>query len=178
MPTGHAPSRSHRAPFDAVVKMLAEGFVTSRGRGRAYLTMIASTITSGAPWRQTRGYHHPAFPIRPTYVVIAEPDGMVVDLVDEDFAVEASRGHHAAGQYVLANQRVETGKMRVEDAQGAPPPFRLAWEARPELADLSAEVAALGAESRPARGHHGDRPGAFHTTGWYSTRDADWISVG
>ena len=46
-----------RASFDAVVKMLAEGFVTSRGRGRAISTMIASTITSGAPWRQTRGHH-------------------------------------------------------------------------------------------------------------------------
>jgi ATP-dependent Lhr-like helicase len=139
-----------RETFDAVLTMLAEGFVTSRGRGRAYLhrdrinhhirgrrgARLAS-ITSGG-----------AIPDTANYVVIAEPDGTVVGSVDEDFAVES-----LAGDIILLGNTswrirgVETGKMRVEDAQGAPPtiPF---WrgEGPSRTADLSAEVARLRAE--------------------------------
>lgn len=62
--------------------------------------------------------------------MIAEPDGTVVGSVDEDFAVES-----LAGDIILLGNTswrikgVGTGKMRVEDAQGAPPtiPF---WRGR------------------------------------------------
>ena len=72
----------------------------------------------------------------------------MVGSVDEDFAVES-----LAGDIILLGNTswrikgVETGKMRVEDAQGAPPtiPF---WrgEAPARTADLSAEVARLRAD--------------------------------
>ena len=139
-----------RSTFDAVVTMLADGYVTSRGRGRAYLHhdrinhhirgrrgARLAAITSGGAISDTANY-----------AVIAEPDGTVVGSVDEDFAVES-----LAGDIILLGNTswrikgVGTGKMRVEDAQGAPPtiPF---WrgEAPARTAELSAEVARLKAD--------------------------------
>ncbi len=136
-----------RASFDAVVTMLAEGFVTSRGRGRAYLhhDRINHQIRGRRGARLAAMTSGGAIPDTANYAVIAEPDGTVVGSVDEDFAVES-----LAGDIILLGNTswrikgVETGKMRVEDAQGAPPtiPF---WrgEAPARTADLSAEVAAL-----------------------------------
>src|SRR5204862_1093621 len=84
-----------------------------------------------------------AIPDTANYAVIAEPEGTVVGSVDEDFAVES-----LAGDIILLGNAswrirgVETGKVRVEDAHGAPPtiPF---WngEAPSRTIELSAEVA-------------------------------------
>ena len=73
------------------------------------------------------------------------PKGTVVGTVDEDFAVES-----LAGDIILLGtsswriRGIETGRMRVEDAHGAPPtiPF---WrgEAPSRTEELSAEVALL-----------------------------------
>jgi ATP-dependent Lhr-like helicase len=139
-----------RSDFDDVLEMLAEGIATSRGRGRAYVQYDRvnrrvrgrrgarlAAITSGG-----------AIPETANYTVIAEPDGTVVGSVDEDFAVES-----LAGDIILLGNTswrirgVESGKMRVENAHGAPPsiPF---WrgEAPSRTADLSAEVAGLRKE--------------------------------
>ena len=139
-----------RETFDAVLKMLAEGYVTSRGRGRAYLhhDRINRHIRGRRGARLAAITSGGAIPDTANYVVIAEPDGTVVGSVDEDFAVES-----LAGDIILLGNTswrirgVETGKMRVEDAQGAPPsiPF---WrgEGPSRTADLSAEVARLKAD--------------------------------
>ncbi|MDR4479380.1 MAG: DEAD/DEAH box helicase [Nitrospira sp.] len=139
-----------RPTFDAVVTMLADGFVTSRGRGRAYLhhDRINHHIRGRRGARLAAITSGGAIPDTANYVVIAEPDGTVVGSVDEDFAVES-----LAGDIILLGNTswrikgVETGKMRVEDAQGAPPtiPF---WrgEAPARTAELSAEVARLKAD--------------------------------
>ena len=139
-----------RETFDAVLTMLAEGFVTSRGRGRAYLhrDRINHHIRGRRGARLAGITSGGAIPDTANYVVIAEPDGTVVGSVDEDFAVES-----LAGDIILLGNTswrirgVETGKMRVEDAQGAPPtiPF---WrgEGPSRTADLSAEVARLKAD--------------------------------
>jgi ATP-dependent Lhr-like helicase len=139
-----------RSDFDDVLEMLAAGIATSRGRGRAYVQYDRvnrrvrgrrgarlAAITSGG-----------AIPETANYTVIAEPDGTVVGTVDEDFAVES-----LAGDIILLGNTswrirgVENGRMRVENAHGAPPsiPF---WrgEAPSRTADLSAEVAALRAD--------------------------------
>jgi ATP-dependent Lhr-like helicase len=139
-----------RETFDAVLTMLTEGFVTSRGRGRAYLhhDRINHHIRGRRGARLAAITSGGAIPDTANYVVIAEPDGTVVGSVDEDFAVES-----LAGDIILLGNTswrirgVETGKMRVEDAQGAPPtiPF---WrgEGPSRTADLSAEVARLKAD--------------------------------
>jgi ATP-dependent Lhr-like helicase len=83
-----------RGEFDAVVRMLADGIATQRGRGLAYLYhdrvnrrlkgrrgARLAAITSGG-----------AIPDTANYAVVAEPDGTVVGSVDEDFAVESLAG--------------------------------------------------------------------------------------
>lgn len=139
-----------RSTFDAVVTMLADGYATSRGRGRAYLhhDRINHHIRGRRGARLAAITSGGAIPDTANYAVIAEPDGTVVGSVDEDFAVES-----LAGDIILLGNTswrikgVETGKMRVEDAQGAPPtiPF---WrgEAPARTAELSAEVARLKAD--------------------------------
>ncbi len=136
-----------RKEFDAMVTMLAEGIARTRGRQQAFVhhdrinrrlrprrgTRLAA-ITSGG-----------AIPDTANYAVIAEPEGAVVGSVDEDFAVES-----LAGDIILLGNAswrirgIETGRMRVEDAHGAPPtiPF---WrgEAPARTVELSAEVAAV-----------------------------------
>ena len=136
-----------RGEFDAVVRMLADGIATQRGRGLAYLYhdrvnhrlkgrrgARLAAITSGG-----------AIPDTANYAVVAEPDGTVVGSVDEDFAVESLAGDiMLLGNTSWRIKGVEAGKVRVEDAQGAPPniPF---WrgEAPSRTAELSAEVAEL-----------------------------------
>ncbi|MDH4246038.1 MAG: DEAD/DEAH box helicase, partial [Nitrospira sp.] len=136
-----------RAEFDTVVRMLADGMATKRGRGLAYLYhdrvnhrlkgrrgARLAAITSGG-----------AIPDTANYAVVAEPDGTVVGSVDEDFAVESLAGDiMLLGNTSWRIKGVEAGKVRVEDAQGAPPniPF---WrgEAPSRTAELSAEVAGL-----------------------------------
>ena len=139
-----------RATFDAVIRMLAEGIATNRGRGLAYLYhdrvnhrlkgrrgARLAAITSGG-----------AIPDTANYAVVAEPDGTVVGSVDEDFAVESLAGDiMLLGNTSWCIKGVELGKVRVEDAHGAPPniPF---WrgEAPSRTAELSSEVAALRRE--------------------------------
>lgn len=136
-----------RGEFDTVVRMLADGIATKRGRGLAYLYhdrvnhrlkgrrgARLAAITSGG-----------AIPDTANYAVVAEPDGTVVGSVDEDFAVESLAGDiMLLGNTSWRIKGVEAGKVRVEDAKGAPPniPF---WrgEAPSRTAELSAEVAGL-----------------------------------
>lgn len=139
-----------RREFDAVVRMLADGIATRRGRGHAYLhhDRINRRIRARRGARLTAITSGGAIPDTANYAVLAEPDGTVVGSVDEDFAVES-----LAGDIILLGNAswrirgVETGKVRVEDAHGAPPtiPF---WrgEAPSRTAELSEEVAALRAE--------------------------------
>src|SRR3989441_1567067 len=139
-----------RAEFDAVVRMLAEGIATRRGRGRAYLhhDRINRRLRARRGARLAALTSGGAIPDTFNYAVIAEPDGTQVGSVDEDFAVES-----LAGDIILLGNSswrirgVETGKVRVEDAHGAPPtiPF---WrgEAPSRTIELSAEVAAIRAE--------------------------------
>ena len=80
--------------------------------------------------------------------LIRRADGTVVGSVDEDFAVESLAGDiMLLGNTSWRIKGVEMGKVRVEDAHGAPPniPF---WrgEAPSRTAELSAEVAALRQE--------------------------------
>jgi len=139
-----------RHEFDAVVRMLADGIATSRGRGHAYLhhDRINRRLRARRGARLAAITSGGAIPDTANYAVIAEPDGTVVGSVDEDFAVES-----LAGDIILLGNSswrirgVEMGKVRVEDAHGAPPtiPF---WrgEAPSRTVELSAEVASIRAQ--------------------------------
>lgn len=136
-----------RDDFDAVVRMLADGIATQRGRGLAYLyhDRINHRIKGRRGARLAAITSGGAIPDTANYAVVAEPDGTVVGSVDEDFAVESLAGDvMLLGNTSWRIKGVEAGKVRVEDARGAPPsiPF---WrgEAPSRTAELSAEVATL-----------------------------------
>lgn len=139
-----------RTAFDAIVRMLAEGISTNRGRGLAYLyhDRINRRIKGRRGARLAAITSGGAIPDTANYAVVAEPAGTIVGSVDEDFAVESLAGDiMLLGNTSWRIKGVEMGKVRVEDAHGAPPniPF---WrgEAPSRTAELSAEVAALREE--------------------------------
>jgi ATP-dependent helicase Lhr and Lhr-like helicase len=138
-----------RETYDSVLEMLSEGIASRRGRYGAYLhhdkvnrklrprrgSRLAA-ITSGG-----------AIPETALFTVVAEPDGIVVGTLDEDFAVESNAGDiMLLGNTSWRIRRVEgkSGRVLVEDAHGAPPsvPF---WrgEAPARTQELSLHVADL-----------------------------------
>jgi ATP-dependent Lhr-like helicase len=139
-----------RKAFDAIVRMLAEGFTTRRGRRSAYLHHDGvnhrlrarkgarlSAITSGG-----------AIPDTADYRVILEPSETFVGTLHEDFAFESLAGDvFQLGNNSYRIKRVEPGAVRVEDAHGQPPsiPFWLG-EAPGRSAELSGAVSRLRAE--------------------------------
>jgi ATP-dependent Lhr-like helicase len=136
-----------RADFDAVVDMLSEGIATSRGRAGALLHRDAvhrrlrgrrgarlAALTSGG-----------AIPDNASYEVVLDPEGTLVGSLDEDFAIESMAGDIILlGNNSWRIRRVESGRVRVEDARGAPPtiPFWLG-EGPARTRELSSEVADL-----------------------------------
>jgi ATP-dependent Lhr-like helicase len=139
-----------REQFDSVIRMLAEGFSTKRGRRSAYLHHDAvnkrirgrrgarlAAITSGG-----------AIPDTADYAVVLEPSELVIGSVNEDFAIESLQGDiFQLGNTSWRVLRVEQGKVRVEDAHGQPPsiPFWLG-EAPARTHELSVSVARLREE--------------------------------
>jgi ATP-dependent Lhr-like helicase len=139
-----------REKFDSVIRMLAEGFSTKRGRRSAYLHHDAvnhrirgrrnariSAITSGG-----------AIPDTADYAVVLEPSDLVIGSVNEDFAIESLQGDiFQLGNSSWRVLRVEQGKVRVEDAHGQPPsiPFWLG-EAPARTHELSLSVSRLREE--------------------------------
>jgi ATP-dependent Lhr-like helicase len=139
-----------RSEFDAVVRMQSEGIATNRGRAQAYLhhDRINRRIRARRGARLAAITSGGAIPDTANYQVVAEPAGIVVGSVDEDFAVESLAGDiMLLGNTSWRIRGVEAGKVRVEDAHGAPPniPF---WrgEAPSRTAELSAEVASIRAQ--------------------------------
>jgi len=140
-------SREH---FDAVVRMLSDGFATRRGRRGAYLHHDAvnnrlrarrgarlAAITSGG-----------AIPDTSDYRVILEPSETFVGTLNEDFAIESLAGDiFQLGNTSYRIKRVGTGVVRVEDAHGQPPsiPFWLG-EAPGRSEELSQAVSRLRSE--------------------------------
>ncbi|MGA9811326.1 MAG: DEAD/DEAH box helicase [Terriglobales bacterium] len=141
-----------RETYHSILEMLSEGIASRRGRYGAYIhhdrvnrklrprrgSRLAA-ITSGG-----------AIPETALFTVVAEPDGIVVGTLDEDFAVESNAGDiMLLGNTSWRIRRVEgkSGRVLVEDAHGAPPsvPF---WrgEAPARTQELSAHLADLRKE--------------------------------
>ncbi len=139
-----------RKEFDDVVRMLAEGFSTKRGRRGAYVHYDGvnrrlrarrggrlAAITSGG-----------AIPDVGDYRVVLEPTETFVGTLNEDFAIESQAGDiFQLGNTSYLILRVESGQVRVADARGQPPsiPFWLG-EAPARTDELSEEVSALRGE--------------------------------
>ena len=140
-----------REDHDAVVAMLSEGIATRRGRSGALLhrDAVNRVLRGRRGARLTAVTSGGAIPDNANYDVVLEPDGTRIGTLDEDFAIESMAGD----VFLLGNtswriRRVETGKVRVEDAKGAAPtiPFWLG-EAPARTPELSDEVGALREEA-------------------------------
>ncbi|WP_069085192.1 DEAD/DEAH box helicase [Pseudomonas sp. TCU-HL1] len=138
-----------RVQFDALVRMLSEGYNGRQGVRGAYLhrDAVNRRLRGRRSARLTAITSGGAIPETADYAVVLEPQGVPVGSVHEDFAVESLAGD----VFQLGNQsyrilRVEPGRVRVEDAQGQPPniPFWLG-EAPGRTDELSAGVARLRA---------------------------------
>jgi ATP-dependent Lhr-like helicase len=139
-----------RAEFDDVLKMLADGFSTRRGRraslihhdavnhrvrGRRGARLVA--LTSGG-----------AIPDNADYRVVLEPGEAFIGTVNEDFAVESMAGDiFQLGNASWRILGINSGTVRVEDAHGQPPgiPFWLG-EAPGRTAELSQAVSQFRTE--------------------------------
>ena len=134
-----------RREFDAIIEMLSDGIVTQRGRSGAYLhrDQVNGVVRGRRGARLAAITSGGAIPDNANYLVVAEPEGTTVGTVDEDFAVESLAGDvFLLGTTSWRIRRVESGRVRVEDAHGAAPsiPF---WrgEAPGRTTELSYEVA-------------------------------------
>jgi ATP-dependent helicase Lhr and Lhr-like helicase len=139
-----------RADFEAVLEMLSEGVATSRGRRSAHLhrDRVHGKLRARRGARLAAITGGGAIPDTADYDVIEEPASIFVGKVNEDFAVESMGGDiFLLGNRSWRIRRVEMGKIRVEDAHGAPPtiPFWLG-EAPSRTAELSAAVGELRQE--------------------------------
>ena len=113
-----------RQHFEAIIAMLSDGIATQRGRSGAYLhrDQVNGRVRGRRGARLAAITSGGAIPDTANYAVVAEPDGKNVGTVDEDFAVESLSGDvFLLGTSSWRIKRVEPGRVRVEDAHGAPP---------------------------------------------------------
>jgi ATP-dependent helicase Lhr and Lhr-like helicase len=139
-----------RAEFDEVIRMLAEGYSTRRGRHGALIhhDAVNGTVKGRRGARLTAITSGGTIPDTADYQVILEPQAQFVGTVNEDFAVESLQGDiFQLGNVSYRILRVEQGRIRVEDARGEPPsiPFWLG-EAPGRTDELSASVSRLRGE--------------------------------
>ncbi len=144
------PYRSlKRETFDSILEMLSEGIAAKRGRYGAYVhrDRVNGKLRARRGARLAAITSGGAIPDNSLYAVVAEPDGIVVGTVDEDFAVESNRGDvMLLGNTSWMIRRIETnaGRVLVQDAHGAPPsvPF---WrgEAPARTEELSEHIGTL-----------------------------------
>ena len=158
MVTAAAPYASlSRARFDEAIELARKGIVTGRGRRGAHLHLdgvngvVRPRRSAGLAALLGAG----AIPELGEYRVVLDPDNVTVGSVHEDFAIEAAAGDiFLLGTHSWRVLKVETGTVRVADAQGMPPttPFWLG-EAPARTEELSAQVSALRAlvEALPRR---------------------------
>ncbi len=160
-----------RERFDAVLRMLTDGYNGRQGVRAAYLhrDAVTGTVRGRRGGKLTAVTSGGTIPDNADFTVLLEPGGQNVGTVHEDFAVESLAGDvFQLGNTSYRIMRVEAGKVRVEDARGAAPniPFWLG-EAPGRSDELSLGVARLRGEIDRLLGEREDGEEAIgHATGW------------
>jgi ATP-dependent Lhr-like helicase len=136
-----------RNDFYSLLEMLSEGIAGSRGRRGAWLhwDRVNGIVRARRGARLAAITSGGAIPDNANYFVVAEPEETIVGTLDEDFAVESMAGDvFLLGTTSWRIRRIESGRVRVEDARGATPtiPF---WngEAPGRTFELSEAVSKL-----------------------------------
>ncbi|CAB4243175.1 ATP-dependent helicase Lhr and Lhr-like helicase [Methylacidimicrobium sp. AP8] len=140
--------RLRRQEFLRVVAMLAEGYSPRREGSRAFLfrDRARNRILPRKGARLAALLGGGAIPDAGEYAVVAEPEGITLGTVNEDFAVESLPGDiFALGNTSWRLRKIERGVVRVEDARGEAPtiPFWLG-----ELPGRSRELSACAGRVR------------------------------
>ncbi len=139
-----------RDKFSQVVKMLAEGYTTRRGRRGAYLhrDAVNGRLRARRGARLVALTNAGVIPDQFDYDVVLAPQGLKIGSIGEDFGFESMPGDI----FQLGNQsyrilKVESGRVLVEDARGLPPtiPFWVG-EAPGRTDELSLAVSRLREE--------------------------------
>ena len=142
------PYRALDAPvFESVVDMLANGFTTRRGRRGAFVhwDRVNGRLRARRGARLAALTNAGTIPENADYAVVLEPSGTVIGTLNEDFAIETLPGDiFQLGLHSWRILRVESDRIRVEDAGGQPPtiPFWIG-EAPARTDALSAAVSRL-----------------------------------
>jgi ATP-dependent Lhr-like helicase len=136
-----------RDEFTAVVRMLADGFATHRGRRGAYLhrDAVNGVLRGRRGARLAAVTNGGAIPDQFDYDVILQPESFFIGSLNEDFAFESMPGDiFQLGNTSYRILKIEQGKVYVEDARGQPPnlPFWLG-EAPGRTDELSHAVSRL-----------------------------------
>lgn len=170
-----------RQEFNEVLAMLAEGFSTKRGRRAALLHR--DEINHRLRARRGAGLlaltSGGAIPDTGDYRVVLEPTDTFIGTVNEDFAVESLAGDiFQLGNASWRILRINSGTVRVEDAQGQPPniPFWLG-EAPGRTNELSCAVSDLrrDIEERLSRKRSGDGVGSGEETTPTQVIGHEWL---
>ncbi|NDZ11987.1 ATP-dependent DNA helicase [Variovorax sp. WS11] len=136
-----------RERYDAIVRMLVEGFATRNGPRAGYVhkDAVHHRLRERRGARLTALTSGGTIPETGDYSVVLEPQAHQIGTVNEDFAVESLAGDvFQLGNTSYRILRIEPGRVRVEDAQGAAPniPFWLG-EAPGRSEELSFGVSRL-----------------------------------
>ena len=139
-----------RGRFDEVLELVTEGVVTGRGRRGAYVhhDRVNGVLRPRRGARLTATTSGGAIPEVADYRVVLEPDETFVGTVNEDWAIESMAGDvFLLGSHTWRIRRIESGTVRVVDAEGASPsvPFWLG-EAPARTDELSRAVSLLREE--------------------------------
>ncbi|NYE60681.1 ATP-dependent Lhr-like helicase [Duganella sp. 1224] len=139
-----------RQRYDDVLRMLTDGYTGRQGVRGAYLhrDTVSGTLRGRRGGKMTAVMSGGTIPDNADYTVVLEPQGQNIGTVHEDFAVESLAGDvFQLGNTSYRIQRIDAGKVRVEDAHGAAPniPFWLG-EAPGRTDELSIGVARLRGE--------------------------------
>lgn len=138
-----------REKFDEVVEMVSEGIAARRGRYSSYIlrNRVDKVLKARRGARLAAITSGGAIPETALFSVVALPEETTIGTIDEEFAVESSRGDiFLLGNSSWRIHRVEQsrGRVLVEDAHGAAPtiPF---WkgEAPGRTMELSHQVGLL-----------------------------------
>src|SRR6188768_3200047 len=152
--------------YASVLRMLADGFTTRRGRRGALIHRdeVNGVLRGRRGARLTAITSGGTIPDNSDFQVLLEPENVVVGTVNEDFAVESLQGDiFQLGNTAYQIIRVERGVVRVEDAHGQPPtiPFWLG-EAPARTDELSQSVSRFRTEIE----HRLDDGGAVSALDW------------
>ena len=113
-----------RAEFDAVIKMISEGYTSRRGRRGAHLhlDLINKKVRARRGANLASLTNGGAIPDMFEYQVVLDPEDVVVGSLNEDFALDSVPGDvFTLGTHSWQILRVDGLKVRVRDAFGMHP---------------------------------------------------------